>query len=153
MLVYGGMAVFLLLGVFWAAWSMAVWCLFYILKSSWPLLLQVFFFCSIHLSFFFWCTNYSCITSFDIIPHLLNDLFCFIYHDYLFIYFLHTLVWEVSVVLSSSLLIFSLGYLKFIDETMKAFFIVAIVFLISTISFRFSLSISISFVCCLLFFH
>ena len=111
------------------------------------------FFCSIHLSFFFWCTNYSCITSFDIIPHFLNDLFCFIYHDYLFIYFLHTLVWEVSVVLSSSLLIFSLGYLKFIDETMKAFFIVAIVFLISTISFRFSLSISISFVCCLLFFH
>ena len=34
-LVYGGMAVFLLLSAFWASWSMAVWCLFYILKSSW----------------------------------------------------------------------------------------------------------------------
>lgn len=43
-LVYGGMAVFLLLGVFWASWSMAVWCVFYVLKSSWPLLLQKFFF-------------------------------------------------------------------------------------------------------------
>lgn len=67
-----------------------------------------YFFCSIHLSFSFWCTNYSCITSFDIIPHFLNKLFCFIYHYYLFIFnfFLCTLVWEISVVLSSSLLIF-----------------------------------------------
>ena len=42
-LVYGGMAIFLPLGVFWASWSMVVWCLFYILKSSWPMLLQIFF--------------------------------------------------------------------------------------------------------------
>lgn len=43
-LVYRGMAVFLLLGVFWASWSMVVWCVFYILKSHWPLLLQKKFF-------------------------------------------------------------------------------------------------------------
>lgn len=102
-LVYGGMAVFLLLGVFWASWSMAVWCVFYILKSPWPLLLQKFFFCSIHLSFSFWCTNYSCITSFDIIPHFLINLFCFVIIINIFLF---TLVWKVSVVLSLSLLIF-----------------------------------------------
>ena len=125
-------------GVYFTFWKVLGHCYF-----------KNFSFCSIHLSFSFWCTNYSCITSFDIIPHFLINLFCFVI---IINIFLCTLVWKVSVVLSLSLLIFfSLGYLKFTDETMQAFFTVPIVFLISTISFRFSLSISISFVCCLFF--
>ena len=86
-LIYGGMAVFLLLSVFWASWSMAVWCLFYILKSSWPLLLQIFFFAP----FTYPSLSDALITHvlhfFDIIPHFLNNLFYFIFHYYLFIYF------------------------------------------------------------------